>query len=174
VEQATHFVDLGRHLVGEARLDSVRATAVPGDGPLATLSDTPAGEDGRPIDAAVPPAFRHPRATCATWRFESGAVGSLSHATLLHGERYEAELDVWCDGLRLRLTDPYGTPRLLVREAGSEQEESMSFAGDDPYLSENQAFVDAVRRRDPSGIRSPYADAFRTHELAWAITAAAR
>ena len=40
-------------------------------------------------------------------------------------------------------------------------------------LTEDLAFVEAVRTGNPAGIRSPYADAFRTFELTWAITDAA-
>ena len=40
---------------------------------------------------------------------------------------------------------------------------------DDPYLSEDAAFLSAVRSGDASCVRSSYADAFRTYELTWAI-----
>ena len=47
--------------------------------------------------------------------------------------------------------------------------EMLDFAVDDPYLTEDAAFVDAVRRGDGSPIRSSYADAMKTYELTWAI-----
>ena len=43
----------------------------------------------------------------AHWSFESGGVGSLVHGAVLQGRNYEASLDVWADGLRLALDDPY-------------------------------------------------------------------
>jgi predicted dehydrogenase len=78
-------------------------------------------------------------------------------------------LEIWGDGLRMVLSDPYGACRLHIRRPHSEQTETLSFAEDDPYLSEDRAFVDAVRQGDASLIRSPYADAMQTYELTWAI-----
>ncbi len=171
VEQATHFVDLARYLLGEARLDTVQAIALrSSEQPL--FRDAPADDDGVPLPAAVPEEFRAPAATAATWKHESGAVASLTHGVLLHREKYESELEVWADGLRVVLMDPYGDCRLAVRRPGSEETEVLTFAADDTYLTENQVFVDAVRRGDAARIASPYADAFRTYELTWAITTA--
>jgi len=173
VEQATHFVDLARYLVGDAIPKSVRAAAIPGACAAGILSDIPAGADGRKMDVGVPLRFRHPRATAAVWMFESGALGSLTHATLLHREKYDTRLEVWGDGLRVELADPYGAPALRVRRPGTETTETVSLEPDDPYLAEDLAFVEAVRTRNPAGIRSPYADALQTFELTWAITDAA-
>ena len=111
---------------------------------------------------------RGPVATTAVWRYHSGAVGSLTHAALLHRRKYECEVEVWADGLRLVLQDPYGACRLSVRLPGSEETTVEAF-GDDPYLAEDAAFVEAVRGADRSRIRSPYTDALKTHELTWAI-----
>jgi len=173
VEQATHFVDLARFLLGDANPASVRAVAIPGGSAAGALSDIPQQPDGRRMDAGVPDAFRHPRATAAVWTFLNGAVGSLTHATLLHREKYDTRLEVWGDGLRVELDDPYGVPSLRVRRPHTEATETVPIGDDDPYLTEDLAFVEAVRTRNPAGIRSPYADAFRTFELTWAITDAA-
>ena len=43
----------------------------------------------------------------AQWSFESGGVGSLVHGAVLQGRCYEACLEVWADGLRMLLDDPY-------------------------------------------------------------------
>ena len=43
----------------------------------------------------------------AQWSFENGCLGSLVHGAVLQGRRYEASLDVWADGLRMALEDPY-------------------------------------------------------------------
>ncbi|MEK7474065.1 MAG: Gfo/Idh/MocA family oxidoreductase [Candidatus Coatesbacteria bacterium] len=174
VEQATHFVDLARHLLGDADPASVRAVAIPGACAMGLLSDIPLRPDGRRMGADVPLKYRHPRATAAVWMFESGAVASLTHATLLHREKYDTRLEVWGDGLRVELEDPYGATRLRVRRPGTEAAEDVPLGPDDPYLAENEAFVAAVRTGDASGIRSPYVDAFRTFELTWAIADAAR
>ena len=43
----------------------------------------------------------------AHWSFEGGGVGSLVHGAVLQGRRYEARLEIWADGLRMTLEDPY-------------------------------------------------------------------
>lgn len=169
VEQATHFVDLSRLLGGEADLASVTAVCIDPNGPAGELSDMPARADGTRGDEPVPAEFRTPRATAAAWRFESGAIGSLTHGVLLHRKKYDSELEVWADGLRMVLEDPYGACRLHVRRPHEEATETLRFAADDPYLTEDAAFLSAVRSGDASGVRSSYADAFRTYELTWAI-----
>jgi predicted dehydrogenase len=174
VEQATHFCDLARLLGGEVDLTSVQASRIDPSSSAAELADMPAQADGQALEQSVPTEFHAPRATMAIWKFDSGAVGSLNHGTLLHGRKYESELEVWGDGLRMVLSDPYGACQLHVRRPHGERTETLSFAEDDPYLAEDRAFIDAVRRRDASGIRSPYADAMKTFALTWAIHRAAQ
>ena len=137
--------------------------------PLGQLQDVPLDADGQRYDEGVPAEFRGACATAAVWRFASGGIGSLVHGALLHGGKYESELEVWADGLRLVLVDPYRDCRLLVRRPHSEETEVMRFPEDDSYLAEDAAFVEALRTRDRTKIRSPYGDAFRTFELTWAI-----
>lgn len=169
VEQATHFCDLARYIAGEVDLHSVAAVGIAADEPAGELSDIPAGPDGEAIDADIPPEFRIPRATAAVWRFTSGAVGSLTHGVLLHRKKYLSELEVWGDGLRIVLADPYSQCRLHVRRPHSEETETLDFAGDDPYMSEAKTFIHAVSAGDASAIRCTYADAAKTHQLTWAI-----
>ena len=171
VEQATHFCDLARYLAGEVDLASVRAVQI---GPDCPLADMPTGPDGGPMEGPIPAAHRIPRATAAVWKFDSGAVGSLTHGVLLHRKKYESELEVWADGLRMVLADPYGRCRLHVRRPHTEDVETFEFAGDDTYLTEDQVFIEAVRTGDPTGIRSSYEDAAKTYELTWAIRRAAQ
>jgi predicted dehydrogenase len=187
VEQATHFCDLARLFGGEVDLPSVQAVAIDPLSEKAALADMPTGADGKRLDHGVAARHQVPRSTAAVWRFKNGAIGSLTHAALLHGAKYESELEVWGDGLRLVLQDPYGRCRLLVRRPHKEKTEVLGdFAADDPYLSEDIAFVDAVRAaaigsrgkaagrgREPTDIRSTYADALKTHEFTWAIRRAA-
>ena len=169
VEQATHFVDLARYLVGEAVLSTVHAQRIMAGDLGGDLSDVPADADGNPYDAQVPDRFKAPRATAATWTFENGAIASLTHGTWLHRKKYESSIEVWADGLMMVLEDPYGDCRLIVRRPHSEESETFAFSNDDPYLSEDRAFIEAIRRNTPSLIRSPYDDAFKTFELTWAI-----
>jgi hypothetical protein len=137
------------------------------------LEDVPLRPDGARLDHDVPPERRAPRVTAAVWKFEGGAVGSLTHGALLHRSKYETEIELWGDGLRVVFSDPYGRNLLRLRRPHSEETEEVSFPGDDPYLTEDRVFLEAVRSGDPSGIRSSYADALKTFELTWAITDAA-
>ena len=59
------------------------------------------------LETTLPTSRRIPRVTSAWWRFQNGAIGSLMHAALLHGIKYESELEVWGDGYRIVLLDPY-------------------------------------------------------------------
>lgn len=104
-------------------------------------------------------------------------MGSLTHGVMLHGDHYECEIEVWGDGIRFRLEDPYGRARLLVsRDQGAENvqtEEVITFGeGEDNfYEKELAAWLHAISTGDASGIQSSYADAFKTFELTWAIRA---
>ena len=169
IEQATHFLDLARHLCGDVAASNVQVARIPADGAMGPLADLPAGPDGRPIDADIPPDRRPARATLAQWRFASGAVGSLAHGVLLHGRKYESSLEVWSDGVRCVLDDPYGRCRLGIRLPDDEKTEWLSF-DDDCYLAEDRAFIEAVRGGCAESIRSPYADALETYRLSWLIT----
>jgi predicted dehydrogenase len=169
VEQATHFVDLVRLLGGEADPASIQGVRIAPASAAAELGDMPQLDNGRKVDEPVPVESRSPRCTAAVWRLAGGGVASLTHGALLHKKKYESELEVWGDGLRMVLADPYGQCQLSVRSPHGEQTEVMDFAGDDPYLSEDRAFVQAVRSGDPASIRSTYADAMKTYELTWAI-----
>ena len=131
VEQATHFVDLSRLLGGEVNLSSVVGVGIDPASAAGALVDMPVLSDGRTGDEAVPAEFRVPRATAAVWKFDSGAVGSLSHGALLHRKKYESELEVWGDGLRMILSDPYGACRLHVRRPHEEQTRTQDISDDD-------------------------------------------
>ena len=48
-------------------------------------------------------------------KYNSGAVGSLTHSLLLHGEKYETQLSVFADGYSFRLVDLYTKPKLFYR-----------------------------------------------------------
>ncbi len=169
VEQATHFCDLVRYLGGEVVMDSIQGTAVP-------LSDDPSdtGHLSRlpqlVKEAGIPKEKQIPCATQATWRFQSGGLGSLTHTVSLHGFRYESAIDIWCDGLRMSLSEPYTEDcTLSIRHCDNEVSVIEHFKDVDPYYVEDKEFFDAIRSGDQSRIRSPYSDAAKTYELTWAI-----
>lgn len=106
VEQATHFCDLLRYIGGEVTPETIHAIAIPASDDKASpgyLSSVPAVNR----EAELPKENRIPRLTSSNWYFASGVVGALTHGATLHGKKYEAAIDVWADGLRLALEEPY-------------------------------------------------------------------
>jgi predicted dehydrogenase len=171
VEQGTHFCDLARFFGGDVDLSTVSACAIGAHEALGQLGCMPTipGTDV-PVDRDIPADQQIPRATVAVWKFTSGAVGSLTHASLLQGIKYSAILDVWADGLMMSLRDPYHKCEVAVRKPGEEEEQVLAFEDDDPYLAEDEAFIGKVMEVPSSGpIHSLYADAYKSYELTWAI-----
>jgi predicted dehydrogenase len=140
VEQATHVIDLARHLVGEVTEVYAQGTyTVP-------RSEFPG------LDIAT--------ATAVSLRFATGAVGSLA-ATCLLDWGHRTGLHLFCKGLVIELSD-----RELMVDVGRGR--PMRQARGDPVEREDRDFLDAVRGL-PNCIRSPYGEAFKTHRVALAI-----
>ncbi|ETI43205.1 hypothetical protein F443_11761 [Phytophthora nicotianae P1569] len=162
VEQATHFADISRYLVGEVDMDtvysrSVKASLTPGD--IGYLEKVPVDE------TVVPPQNRVPRAHVANWYFKSGALGNLVHGALLQGEAYDASVEIMADGLRIGVVKPYSeTPTLKVLQGDSDEEVTYEFSGDDMYLTEDREFLKAVHG-EGDDIRCQYQDAVNTYAL---------
>lgn len=164
VEQATHFCDLSRYFGGEVDLGTVAAHSLEWFEPAGELSKIPVDE------SKVAPDNRIPRITCATWKYESGAVGSLTHAVALQGFNYSTEIDVLADGYSLRLVDPYNAPALYFRRPGDDHEEVVRYQNDDPFFSEVSNLIDNIEKgRGSAPILSSYDDAVKTYALTWAI-----
>jgi len=170
VEQATHFCDIARFLVGDVDLDSIRATSLKASEPLGQLDRIPSNikED------EIPEINRVPRVTSAIWRFTNGAIGSLMHGVLLHQDKYESEIEIWGDGYRLVLIDPYDKCILSVRLPDSQKVELLEFVEDDYYLHEDSVFIQAIVNKNTSGILSSYEDASNTYKMTVAIREAAK
>ena len=164
VEQATHFCDLARYFGGEVDLSTVMAHSLEYFEPAGQLSKIPVDE------SLIKPENRIPRITCATWKFHSGAVGSLTHAVALQGTNYSTEIDVFADGYSLRLIDPYNAPMLYIRRPGDDHEEVLRYNDDDPFFSEVSNLIDCIEHGEgTSPILSSYEDAAKTYALTWAI-----
>lgn len=178
VEQGTHLVDLSRYFGGDVQIDTVQALTLEHDEPAGQLSRIPIDE------AQIEPEDRIPRVTTASWKFESGAVGTLTHALTLHGANYNVEIDVLADGYQLRLSDLYRSPELRVRTPDGDDEQVHRFDNDDPYAGELNAFIDEVPAAATSegsaiadddsdlqqrAILSSYEDAAKSYALSWAI-----
>lgn len=149
VEQATHFYDLGRHLVGEAEVVGAVSTR---EEPV-----VPVGADV--VDA-----------TAAIVRFETGAVGSFANTRRLASARVEVELAA-ADLLVTirRVGDAPGSWAIDIDDGGSVRRIP---PGRDPYEAQAEAFLDAVDGRDPGRVFSTYGDALRTDRLTRAVVAA--
>jgi predicted dehydrogenase len=142
VEQATHLFDLARLLAGEANVLAATATRY--------------GQAAYP-DADVADAG------AALLRFDAGAMGVFT-ATCLLGGGAAAQVQIVCAGLLIT-----NTPRSVEYDWGRERREVLT--GNDPFLDEDRAFLQAVQRKDPSLLMSSYADALLTHRLCFDVQA---
>ncbi|KAG5654503.1 hypothetical protein H0H81_001144 [Sphagnurus paluster] len=170
VEQGTHFCDLSRYFGGEVDISTVSAHSLEWDENAGQLSKM--GID----ESQITPENRIPRVTTATWKYDSGAVGSFTHIVALHDTNYSCELEVYADGYQLKLVNPYVQPVLHVRKPGDDNEQITRFPDDDPFFSEVSNLIDIIEdiEEDPEAaqILSTYEDAVKTYELTWAIRAA--
>jgi len=168
IEQATHFCDLARFLVGEVNMNSIVAVGITANEEMGLLNRIPVPEESIPVDQRIN------RVTSAIWKFTNGAVGTLMHGVLLHENKYESEIEIWGDGYRLVLVDPYGKCQLRVRLPNSETEETLEFPEDDCYLTENRVFIQAIMKNNPSFILSAYSDSSKTYEMTVRIREASK
>jgi len=167
VEQATHFCDLARYIVGEVDLNSVIATSISSSDSLGSLSKLP--PNIATLEENLPEQQKIPRVTSAMWKFKSGAIGTLMHGVLLHENKYESEIEIWGDGYRMVLTDPYSKCLLTVRLPGSEETKVVPFEEEDVYYIEDKIFFDAIISGSDAQITSPYKDSYETYKFTWKI-----
>jgi len=164
VEQGTHFCDLARYFGGEVVLDTVSSVIVAPSSSIGALSEIPPG-----CDVGLPEEHRIARATSSIFKFDNGAVGILQHALLMKGERYFTEVEIWCDGYLIRLVDPYSNDCYIeIHDSSANKAEVLRFP-DDPYLTEDKVFLEAIQSRDTSKIRSSYRDAVETYKCSYQI-----
>jgi len=165
VEQATHFCDLARYLVGEIDLSSVYAFSIRPTDLGGNLNSIPSSVN----EDSLPEKRRIPRVTSSVWKFHSGAIGSLMHGALLHKSKYESELEIWGDGYKIALIDPYNECQLIVRAPHSNETVTYPCFEDDYYYSEVRVFLEAILSGDTKDILSPFQDALNTYKFTWSI-----
>ena len=182
VEQGTHFCDLSRYFGGDVDISTVSAHSL-------EWYENPGQLSKQTIDESrIAPENRIPRVTSATWKYESGAVGSFIHVVALQGHDYSCELEVYADGYQFkyvlfpltrslavltfcsprdRLVNPYVQPVLYIRRPGSDLEETHRFPDDDPFFSEVSNLIDVVEdiEEDPDN-----AIILSSYEGAWIYT----
>ncbi|XP_065183205.1 uncharacterized protein LOC135814073 [Sycon ciliatum] len=168
VEQATHFCDMARFIAGDIVDGSIRTKVLCHDHPSGAGRLHSVPDIVREYEVAE--EERVPRVTVAHWRFNSGAIGQLSHGAQLHGRKYEACLEAWADGLRISVDDPYTKAcRLAYRQGDTDDEVVERFPDADAYMEEDKAFISAVCTGNHSSIESMYEDAMESYSLSWSI-----
>ncbi len=146
IEQTTHIVDLARYLMGE--IVQVHAYFAQGVVPLPH-------PDGDVSEAGV-----------VALRFASGAVGVITNTCVLNTPG-EIALKIYSPDRVLEV----GWGRLVEIEPNRREEYT---SRDNPYLTENRTFIEAVRTGDGRAIRSPYSDGVRTLAVTLAADESAR
>jgi len=136
VEQATHLFDISRLLVGEAKVLYSTASRM-------ERASFP-GMDVSDVSAAV-------------LQFDQGAKGIFTATCLLDGPA-EIHVQLVCEGLFVTLTQTG-----VTFDYGKQKVERK--IGNDPFLEEDVAFLEAILRGDSSLLFSSYEDALKTHEL---------
>jgi predicted dehydrogenase len=139
-EQATHVVDLARWLVGE--VDEVFAYGARG-----FVDDVP----GLTVEDAV----------FMNLRFASGAVGNVSTGCFVK-RGYASGMGVGLTVASRKVKCSFSGWGMALVAATEKGREERVEAQDDIFEIEDRAFMRAVAEKDPTPIRSPYADAART------------
>ncbi|KAI6132097.1 putative oxidoreductase C terminal-domain-containing protein [Pisolithus croceorrhizus] len=167
IEQGTHFCDLSRYFGGEVDISSVTAHSLEWDEEAGYLSKM--GID----ESKIAPENRIPRVTSATWKYDSGAVGSLMHVATLQGRNYSCELEIHADGYSLKLVNPYVQPILTSADpvmTTNKRTLSLMMTLSSPRFPIGLILLRTSRRiQEAAQILSTYEDACRTYEFTWAI-----
>lgn len=145
VEQTTHIFDLARYLAG----DVVEVYAAYATQCLQAVPNFDVSDVGT-----------------ATLKFAGGAVGTVSNTCIL-GQGYTVGLHIAAKDLVLEVD---GGSLKVIRPGRTEIIGNTVNA----FQAENQAFINAIRTGDTSGIRSDYEDAMRTLAVTLAANESAR
>lgn len=145
VEQTTHITDLLRYLCGEV-------TEVFAAYGRRVMHEQVEGTDVADVGTV-------------TLKLENGMVATISNSCLLpSGQR--VGLDIYTNEGLLEIN----SHSVKDHQKGITTEYATS---NNPYHTEDEVFIGAVRSGDPTPILSPYADALRTHYISMAANASA-
>lgn len=144
LEQTTHIFDLARLLLGP--VSSIYAV-------------------GSSVQREAFPDLDIDDVSVATLKFASGAVGTMASTCLLHWP-HRVGLHLFCDGMAIELSEfdimvDVGRGRPIRGAQG------------DPFVREDRDFIDAVQGHT-NRIRTPYAEAVKTHRMVAAATQSAQ
>ncbi|NGM82202.1 Gfo/Idh/MocA family oxidoreductase [Paenibacillus sp. 7124] len=146
-EQTTHIVDLLRYLAGEV----TEVYAMFGNRVMHEKKDGVSVADVGTVSL----------------KLASGIVANISNTCVLPGEVGRVGLSFYNDSGLL----DWNPQRLLTVRDGDSTEYANT---GNPYVSESEAFLHAVRTGDRSGILSDYADAYKTLKVTCAAFESAR
>jgi predicted dehydrogenase len=139
-QQCTHLVDAARYIVGE----------------IATVSAF--GATGFINDAA---GYNGNDAMAVNVLFDSGAVGNFSVGCYPRAESIGNGISLYIASRETRCSFS-GWGMGLEIETADGHTEHFEEGGDGIFKKEDSVFLEAVRKHDPSLIRSSYSDAMRT------------
>jgi predicted dehydrogenase len=149
LEQTTHLFDLARLLVGE--VDAVSAVEVT-------------------LPRSRLPGADVPTASTTTLQFSSGAIGTVSSTCALRW-RHRVGMELFAEDTVVELLERgLGDHELRVRTCDGDQ---VLQSDQDPVRREDREFLDVLLGVG-GAVRVPYAEALRTHALAWSADRAAR
>ena len=140
-EQATHVVDIARHLIG-GKVVSVFARGSKG--------------------ICAKKAEKHDICDniISLFTFDSGAVVSVAT-----GHTSPQFYRIGIDFILEDLTVTHTNGELRIK---TPQKEEIIKNSNKPYEEEDRAFIEAIRKKDPQGVYCTYADAFETHRVCMA------
>lgn len=141
VEQTTHIIDLARYLLGE--VESVYCQSS-----LRLFGDI----EGVNIDDV----------SAVIFRFKNGTLGCMVSSCGAPKPIYKIGLEIICRELVLNLATAV-TPSVLTLTYPHRTEQI--FATVDPFLQEERVFIEAIKRKDSTQIKSSYSDALKTLEV---------
>jgi predicted dehydrogenase len=142
-EQVTHMVDLLRYLFGD----------------VATVYA--AGHRGLMRDV---PHFDVEDASMTVLTFESGLLATVACGCFIESASCDSEIQIEIYGKENRFT--YRWDAMSGWE--NKKESCFSRFGNEFHFRALRTFIEAVQRRDPSRVRSPYSDAVKTFKTTWA------
>lgn len=136
VEQATHLFDLARYLVGEAKVINA----------LGNKNQRPDYPNSDVADVSA-----------ALITLKDKIPGIFS-ATCVLGGGVDIYMKIICEGVMITITQTdvsfdHFTKKSIIR------------LDKDPFLVEDQAFIDAIKTNNPDRLFSNYEDALKTHAL---------
>lgn len=143
VEQTIHIFDTARYLLGE--VESVSAMASTG---LMTHVENYNVED----------------ASAVTMKFKRGTVATIFSACYVNGRGGKSGLELYFPDSRAEYSLRHAVKYFTKNEVREQ------IRGNDNGIDCDRAFIEAVKAKDQSKVRSPYADAVKSLQIVLAAT----